>query len=274
MNFYSYSHHGGMQYHATKAEAQAAADKSIRTFLHNGITDPDVLGHITWGEVTERAADTGAGYTLKRQERLTYEAAHPQVIDGRMPDADGNLVLLRNIHESDLLEHDLVLSIACIWENLNGKLGRFKQYCFEDTTTYVDLLFERFKTKRGGTEGNMTFTTVDRRWKLNIAIQKAIDFGPEIEVAKAKMLAAVREMAPDSDMETIVTAAFTQIDGRLNIAAILRLRKLKIENATWNEGMEIVNAAIEVIGKKKQIRLYRRDGQGQYEPVPLNIAAL
>ena len=272
MNYYSYTPHCGMQYHLTKAEAIAAVNDAI------GICPLDERFHLpqaTWGEVTERMVDTGAGYTLKRQERLTFETFFPQVVDGRMQDQEGNLILLKNIHESDLVEHDMVLSIACIWENVSGKIGRFKQYCFEDVTSFVDLLFEKWNAKRGGTEGNMSFSTIDRRFQLKISIQKTIDFGPEIQVAQSKLVSAIREMASeDSDIQSIVTSAFTLTDGKLNVAAILRLRRLKISNPTWNEGMEIIDAAIEVISKKKQIRLYRRNDQGQYGAIPLNIAAL
>lgn len=274
MNYYSYSPHGGMQYHATKAEAQEAAEKSLRLLVHKGVIGPE-LETITWGEVTERAARYGENFPLKRQERLSYEADHPQVIDGRMEDAAGNLVLIKNIHESDLLEHDLVLSIATIWETLSGKIARFKQHNFEDVTSFVDLLFEKWGSRRGGSEGNMQFSTVDRRWQLRICIQKTIDFGPEIHVAQSKLVEALEQMTDkNSDLTSIVTSAFTLVDGKLNVAAMLRLRKLKIGNELWNEGMRIIDAAIEVISSKKQIRLYRRNDQGQYDAVPLNIAAL
>lgn len=276
MNFYSYAPNTGMEYHTTKIEAQEAAAEALRVLLHTGQTAGNV-DDVTWGEVTERATRTGeAGYALKRQDRLSYEAAYPQVVDGRMTDADGNLILITNIHESDLVEHDMVLSIASIWETLTGKMERFKQYCFEDVTTYVELLFEKYKTKRGGTEGNMSFTTFDRRYKLVIAIQRLITFGPEVLVAKAKMLEAAKEMSADDshDVETMITAAFTQIDGQLRVAEVLRMCNYKFTNATWNEAVGIVREAIEVIGKKKQIRLYRRNDAGQYDAVPLNIAAL
>lgn len=276
MNFYSYDPSVGMQYHATKAAAQAAATESLRVCRLDARPDAE-LDMITWGEVTERAARTcNVGYALQRQDRLSYETAHPQVVDGRMTDADGNLIRLSNIHETEILEHDMVLSIACIWEALAGKLERFKAYCFEDVTTLVDLLFEKHNARRGGTEGNITLTTYDRRWKLIIAIQRRITLAPEVMAAKAKMLEAAREMAPEdsADLETIITATFTQVDGQVRVAEVLRLCNFKYSNKKWNEAIEIARSAIEVIGKKKQIRLYRRNNQGQYDAVPLNIAAL
>ena len=275
MNFYSYSSLTGMQYHPTGQEAKAVADAAIRLALDTEFT-PVSFHHITWGEVTERAAANGvAGVVLKRQDRLSYEAAYPQVVDGRMEDCDGNLIWVKNIEEAKLVEHDLVLSIACIWELLSGKLERFKRNNFQDVTTFVDLLFEKYKTKRGGTEGNMTFTTFDRKWKLQISIQNTIDFGPEIAVAKELMLQAAKEMAGEnSDLETIVTVTYTAKNGKLRVAEILRLCGHKVNNPTWNEATKIAKDAIEVTSKKKQIRLYKRGENGEYAAVPLDIAAI
>jgi len=277
MNFYSCSEYHGMKYHLTGTEAKATAEEAIRMMAADGaLYAPHEIACVTWGEVSERAASTGeVGYALKRQERLTYEAANPPQIVGRMENANGDLVLIQSIKECDLLEHDMVLSVAAIWENLSSKIGRFKQHNFEDVTTFVDILFDSYKVKRGGTEGNMQFTTFDRKYKLTIAIQKAIDFGPEIQVAKQKMLEAV-DVYPESanDLKTMLLATFTQIDGKLRVAEILRLRTYKIENPLWDEAMTIINDAIEVISSKKQIRLHKRNEQGEYIAIPLSIAAL
>jgi hypothetical protein len=275
MNFYSYAPQTGMQYHATDKEAKGAADAALRQLVHNGLTGPD-LETVTWGEVRERATDNGAmGFVLKNALRVAYEAEHPQVIDGRMENANGDLVLVQNIHEKDLLYHDMVLEIAVFWLYLSGKIQRFKGYNFRDVTTVVTAMFEKYGVKRGGEEGNMTFRTFDGRFKLNIAIQKQLAFGPEIQAAQAKLLEALEEMTPEeaTDLRTLVNTGFKQVDGQVSISKILPLRSLKISNAKWNEGMEIVADALIVASKKKQVRLYQRNEQGQYIAIPLDIAA-
>lgn len=269
MNYYSYSPEDGMKYWLNKDDARRNAEAALK----------NAPGHhhnvITWGEVTERGTNVSeSGYTLKRQDRLSYEAAHPQVVDGRMLTSDGDLRRVENIHDMDLIEHDLVLDIAAIWLPLRDRLQRFKQHNFEDMTAFVDMLFEKYQVKRGGEEKGLTVTTFDRKFKLVISIQKLISFGPEIEVAQAKMLSAIDETGGNSEFKTLVTAAFTMIDGKLRVSEILRLRSIKIENATWNEAMKIVNDAIEVISKKRQIRLYQRNEAGGYDNIPLDIAAL
>lgn len=280
MNFFSHAPNTGMQDHQTGAEAKAAADRALRTMIHNGITDPAILQTITWGEVTERAASTGeSGFALKRQERLSYEAKFPQIFDGRMLDGNDSLVLVKNIHDTDLLYNDLVLSIAVIWKSLSGKIQRFKQYNFEDVAAVLGLLFDKYNVERGGRDGNMQFFTFDRKFKLSIAIQKKIDFGPELQAAERKLNAALEEMTDTgsdnaADLKTIVTGAFTLVDGKLRVSEVLRLRSYKISNSTWNEAMHIIDAAIVVISSKKQIRLYERNEQGEYIAIPLDIAAL
>ena len=283
-SFYSYSDVTGMQYHETGKEAKEAADKAIRTFLHNGVFDAEVLGRITWGEVTERSTSTGAGFALKNALRLAYEAEFPQVVDGRLRNGNDDLVLVSRIQDTDLLYHDLVLSVAVIWKNLAGKIERFKGYNFRDVQTVLALLKDKHGIKRGGKEGNMTFFTVDKRFKLQVAIQKKIDFGPELQMAEMKLNEAMQDMTATTgdeelsanalDLKTLLSAAFKLVDGKVRVSEVLRLRSHKIENALWNEGMDIIDAAIIVTSKKKQIRLYERNEAGAYLAIPLDIAAL
>jgi len=275
MSFYSYAPNTGMQYHATDKEAKEAAAHALKQLLPSGVTCADIET-VTWGEVRDRASDTGAGYVLKNALRLAYETENPQVINGRMENGNGDLVLLQNIHEKDILYHDMVLEIAVFWKHLSGKIERFKGYNFRDVSTVVALMFEKYGVKRGGEEGNMQFTTFDRRFKLNISIQKQLAFGPEIQAAQAKLLEALDEMTPAeaTDLRTLVNAAFRQVDGQVSISKILPLRSFKISNAKWNEGMEIISEALFVASKKKQIRLYERNEQGKYIAIPLDIAAV
>jgi hypothetical protein len=277
MTYYSYSIHNGMKYHTSRAAAKAAAEEAITAMTATGdLYRPPEIERTTWGETTERVTSTGTvGYALKRQDRLNYEATHPQVVDGRMENANGDLVRITNIKDQDLLEHDMVLSIACIWLDVNASLTRFKQHTFTDITTFIDLLFEQYQQTRGGSEGNITFTTVDRKFKLQLAVQKKIGLGPELLVARQKLLDAV-ESYPESanDLKTIITGIFFPVDGQVNVAKVLELRTYKVNNALWVEGMQIIDNAIEIISSKKQIRLYRRDKVGDYEAIPLSIAAL
>lgn len=276
MKFYSYSPHEGMQYHATKDLAIQATDDALQAMTARGDYTIDEIASITWGEVTERAASNNAGgHVRRRQDRLSHDAAHPPEVPGRMENRQGELTRISNIKEQDLLEHELVLDIACIWKPLSERVARFKNNTFCDVNEYVNLLFEQFNVARGGTEGNMQFTTFDGKYMLKIAIQKHIGLGPELQAARKKLLDAV-EMYPEeaNDLKTIVQGTFFPTDGNVVVAKVLALRAYKLNNPLWHEGMDIINKAIEIVGAKKQVRLYERNEQGKYISIPLDIAAL
>jgi hypothetical protein len=272
--YYSYAPQFGMQYHDTSTEAKATAEKAIRQLVHNNIAGPD-LETITWGEVMDRAVSCPTP-VLKKQCRIDYERQHPPMVEGRMENGNGDLVRVENIHETDLMYHEMVLGIALIWKMLSGKIQRFKRYNFEEVTACLALLFEKHGVERGGRDGNMQFFTFDRRFKLQISIQKNIDFGPELKVAEAQILEAINQMGGEdaADLRTMVTASFRLDNGKLRVAEILRLRTYKFDNQLWNEAMDIISEAIIVVGSKKMLRLYERTDNGVYAPIPLDIAAL
>lgn len=77
-----------------------------------------------------------------------------------------------------------------------------------------------------------------------------------------------------NDLKTIVLSFLFPTDGQVRVAQVLSLRAYKLNNPLWNEGMMIIDKAIEVVSSKRQIRLYVHNEQGEYDAVPLSIAAL
>ena len=74
---------------------------------------------------------------------------------------------------------------------------------------------------------------------------------------------------------TLVDHAF-RVDkkGKLNTGAILGLRNLKIEDARWKTAMTAISESIKVVGTCQYVRFYRRDENGKYILIPLDIATL
>lgn len=282
MNYYSYSPVKGMQYHETKIAAKSSAEDARKTMvsLLSGTGTQDIQ-QITWGEVSERATCNSdqSCYHLQRQELVSYEEKHPQVVDGRMMNPFGDYIQLKNIKPKDILIHDTVLMIAVIWLGSSAKVKRFKGYALMEIMALADILFEQHGVKRGGSEGNMEFKTYDGRFKLIVGIQKTLAFGPEIQAARQKMMDALDAYPADADdLKAIVTNSYTQVNGQVRVAEILRLRNLNITNEVarpiWMEALEIIAEALQVAASKKQLRLYIRNEQDQYDAVPLNIAAM
>lgn len=194
-----------------------------------------------------------------------------------MRDTRGALVPVESVKPLDLLMDQLVRKIEGYAQPLSEQIARFKKHSFDDVDTFVALVAEQYDRKLGGKKGNTTFTSYDGTVKVQVAIADHVDFGPELQIAKALVDECLREWASDANanLRTIVERAF-QVDkeGKINRAELLSLRRLNIEDERWKQAMQAVADAERIIGSKRYLRVYRRDtADGEWLPVTLDIAA-
>lgn len=194
-----------------------------------------------------------------------------------MRDAGGRLVPIDVVKPEHQLEDETVRTIIGHAEELSARIARFRGHTFDDIATTLDLMAEKYGAKRGGKKGNITLTSYDGRMKVMVQVQEQITFGPELQVAKElvdRCISSWSEGANDR-IRALVEHAF-QVDkeGRINRAALFQLRRLSIDDADWRAAMDALSDAIRVIGSKEYVRFYRRrDAQGRWEPITIDLAA-
>ena len=115
----------------------------------------------------------------------------------------------------------------------------------------------------------------DGKFKVIRAVADRIEFDERLQTAKALIDECLREWTKDSgaELRAIIDDAF-QVDkkGRINSKRILSLRKLKIDNETWQRAMEAIGDAVTVTGSCTYFRFYERDERGQYQQVQLDFS--
>lgn len=99
-----------------------------------------------------------------------------RIPEGYRQNANGDLVLIQNIKEVDLLRDELVLSIAERALAKSGELGAFRTQVFEEIEAFVQESASRFKAKMGGQKGNLTLFSFDGRFKVVVANQDNLTF--------------------------------------------------------------------------------------------------
>lgn len=148
-------------------------------------------------------------------------------------DAKGRLVPDETVKETDKLEDQLVRSIRTFADDLNGQIARFKGHCFDDIGAYLDLLSEKYGfTPKDGAKGNMTFTSYDGLFKVQVAISETLAFGPELQIAKGLIDECIYEWAQDSRVEirALVDSAFrADNEGQVSREAVIGALNAAIE---------------------------------------------
>lgn len=199
-----------------------------------------------------------------------------QVPEGMMEDAQQRLVPIENIKQIDLERDALVKEIVAKADKLADEIYNFKNNALGDIAAFVDLSAEKYGANIGGKKGNISLLTFDGRYKIVRAIDERQVFDERLQAAKALIDECITEWAQgaNANLHTLITDAF-QVDklGRLNINRILGLRRLNIDDDRWKHAMAAISESLQVIDTKTYIRIYERQENGSYEPMPLNVAA-
>lgn len=178
-----------------------------------------------------------------------------------LTDAKGNLVPIENVKPADKLEDETVRKIMGYARDLSDQVARFKAHTFDDLGAFEALIAQDYGASKGGAKGNKTFMSFDGMLKVTVQVQDNIDFGPQLQIAKALVDECLNEWAADArpEIRSIVTRAFnTDKAGKINRAEIFMLLRLDIEDERWKRAMDAIRDAMRVIGSKTYVRCYER----------------
>lgn len=191
------------------------------------------------------------------------------------PDAKGNLVPLENIKEIDLLRDDLVRDLVIKAQAVQKSLTEFKTSAMNDIAAFVELSAERYDAKVGGKKGNISLHSFDGAYRVQVAMQDSLVFDEGLHAAKALIDECINEWTANSrtELKTLINAAF-QVDkeGNISTARVLGLRRLQIDDEKWQRAMNALSDSLQVHTSKAYMRVYKRDEQGEYQLMNLDVA--
>lgn len=191
-------------------------------------------------------------------------------------DAQGRLVPIESIRQIDLERDALVNEIVTKAKELAGTISAFKAATMGDIQSFVELSAEKYNAKLGGRIGNVTLTSFDGLYKVVRSIDEYQVFDERLQAAKVLIDECITEWSAGScsELRTLINGAF-QVDkqGRLNVNRILSLRRLDITDERWIQAMTAIGESLQTVGSKPYLRIYERQTEGGYKPLPLDVAA-
>jgi hypothetical protein len=192
-----------------------------------------------------------------------------------MEDSRGALMPIERVREIDRLRDSLVRDIVAGAISTHQVVSRFKVSSMADIEAFVELSAERFGVQRGGKKGNVVLTSYDGRYRIVRAIDENIVFDERLQIAKDLIDDCIHRWAEgsSSEIKALITDAF-QVDkqGKINVRGILRLRRLNIEDETWQKAMTAIGESLQTVGSKTYLRVYEQDPSGEYRQISLDTA--
>lgn len=198
--------------------------------------------------------------------------------NGYMENAQGHLVPVDAVNDLDILRNDLVIAAVSMAQELRQDLTHYKESVTDDITAFIELAAEKYDTTFGGKKGNLTLTSYDGRYRLQIAISDTITFDERLQIAKQLIDECIHKWTENSsvNIKALIEHAFqTDKQGNINTGRVLGLMKLKINDQTWTKAMEALKDSISVASSKSYMRLYQRVGnEDKYEQISLDVSSL
>lgn len=175
--------------------------------------------------------------------------------------AAGALIPIVNIPEFRLLEDEQVRSFCDQAIALNTELTVIKRSLFDDFDAFLNLLIDSYGKNHGGQKGNVTLTSFDGLFKVQVAVAENITFGAELQAAKLLIDECINDWTENanSNVKAIIDRAFdVDKEGNISTAKILSLFSIKIDDERWISAMRAVKDAIRVTDTTRYIRFYQK----------------
>lgn len=193
-----------------------------------------------------------------------------------MSDAKGGLQPVSTIKPQHLLEDEMTRKIMGFMVAASDQVSRLKEHTFNDIGEFDALLAQEYGLTKGGKKGNATYMTVDGLYKVQIAMQDRLDFGPEMQIAKQLVDGCLNKWAATANaaLRTLVQDAFnTDKTGQISRHQIFMLLRQDVDDDDWKKAMEAIRNSIRVVGTVKYVRAYRRDAyNAPWEAVTVDMA--
>ena len=190
-------------------------------------------------------------------------------------DAKGNLIPLENIKETDLLRDELVMEIVAKAQAVRDNIAKFKQSAMDDIAAFAQLSAEKYGAKLGGAKGNIRLMSFDGAYRIALAMQDTLTFDERLAAAKALIDECINEWTAGSrpELKALINDAF-QVDkeGNISTTRVLGLRRLSIDDEKWHRAMDALSDSVQVQTSKPFVRVYRREDNGEYSLMSLDIA--
>ncbi|RZF83734.1 DUF3164 family protein [Pseudoalteromonas sp. CO325X] len=195
-----------------------------------------------------------------------------------LTDHRGAQVPVKNIRPADVVRHEFACKAIELALQQKEALAQFKRQQMAEFDAFVSLLSDEYGVELGGKKGNVTLRSFDHKHKVVMQVQESIELGPELVAAKALIDQCLNEWSAgaNENLKAVIEQTFaTDKKGKISVQRVLGLRRLTIndESGKWQQAMDIIADAIEVIDSRRFIRFYTKDGE-QEKAISLDIAKL
>jgi len=224
------------------------------------------------------------GYLLSRPKSVDFAgtvklAILPEPFPNFVWIEDGCQKLEANLSEYERKREALLLPLVQAWQEEYLRLADLKAWGHEVFDEIESLNTPR-KTKRvtSGKSPSLTLFSLDRTSRISRKIADQVRFHEDTLMRAKNLIDACVERWEEGskeEMKKLVALFFSRnAAGDFSRTMLVRLRKIESNDPDWIEAMKLIGEAEIVDGVTSYLLVSVRDDQGEYHPLPLDIASI
>lgn len=193
-------------------------------------------------------------------------------------DATGRPVPPKYIDQVDKKRDAMVEKIFRNAMQAQQRLRKFKELVAADVQKHLDYVAGLHGEEALNPGGNYALATFSGDKRVQIKINKVIEFDERLQLAKKKIDRCLARWSEggDDNLRVVVFDAF-KVDrkGKVDTARILGLRTLKIKDSEWLEAMELITEAITITGTRSYMIIQQKPTKdSEWETLRLDLAGV
>ncbi len=194
-----------------------------------------------------------------------------------MTDCQGRLVPLSMVKDIDKLRDQTIKSLYDKFKVKADDIKNFRQEMHNELMTFAELSAEQYGVKLGGKKGNISITSFDGSIRIEISNNDILDFNEQLQTARELISDCINRWSEGSrpEIRVLIDDAFkTDKRGMVSASRVLGLRRLNIEDTSWQTAMRAITDSLHIVSSRKYIRFYVRDAEGKYQLQSLDLTTL
>jgi hypothetical protein len=193
----------------------------------------------------------------------------------------GNAIPIENVRKDHVKKHLLVEDVFDRALDLETRIKKVKVSMRKKIDKYLRQLAKKNKVENPEFEDvfeDVILTNYPGTLQIQVKNSSIIDFDENLSLAKTKIDSCFERWGKNTHQNIkIIVDKFFRVGkkGFINKNAILSLFQFRIDDAEWNEAMELIKNSIHETSKKEYTMLrYRDDNKSKWKNLNLNFSSV
>ena len=179
------------------------------------------------------------------------------------------------VEYAELVDSEVIKAVEEL-ESLSQQIKATKEKVYNNFSTVLDMKSEVIGIPKDNPRSH-TFTTSDSKFRIMLGVNTIDGYRDTVEDGITMVKNYIESLAKDETTKALVSAVLRLLardaTGQIKASRVLQLRKMadEVGDEKFREGVRIIEESYQPTVTKQYIRAERKDENGAWQSIPLNM---